>query len=137
MKTMETPARTHKLPARKLRKLSNADHSFSEAPANGIATMKPAPADPDSEMTTVQLTTIAADINVGLGNTLFIRGEGEGLSWDRGVPLHCIGDSTWTWASTAIKDKAVFKLLLNDAIWAQGDNLTVAAGKDLRLMPVF
>jgi hypothetical protein len=135
MKTMETPARTQKLPARKLRKLTDANHSIE--PANNVATTKTAPVDSDSEMMTVQLTTIAADINVGLGNALFIRGEGEGLSWDKGVPLHCIGDSTWTWASTAIKDKAVFKLLLNDAVWAQGDNLTVEAGKDLRLMPVF
>jgi hypothetical protein len=83
------------------------------------------------------LTTIAADINVGLGNALFIRGEGEGLSWDKGVPLHCSSDSTWIWASADVTEKVVFKLLLNDVLWAQGDNLVVSAGKDLRTVPVF
>jgi hypothetical protein len=83
------------------------------------------------------LTTIAADINVGLGNLLFIRGEGEGLSWDQGVPLHCSGDSTWIWASTDVQDRVVFKFLLNDVIWAQGENLIVESGKDIRVKPVF
>src|SRR5262245_17546554 len=77
------------------------------------------------------LTTIAAEVNVGFGNTLFIRGEGEGLSWDKGVPLRCAGDSTWLWASTDIRQRATFKLLMNDVVWAQGDNLIVEAGKDI------
>jgi hypothetical protein len=136
MKTMETPPSTHKLPARKLRKPAQTEHTCSKTQANGVVKM-PELADSGTEAMTIRLTTVAADINVGLGNALFIRGEGEGLNWEKGVPLHCIGDSTWAWASTAIKDKAVFKLLLNDAVWAQGDNLIVEAGKDLRLMPVF
>jgi hypothetical protein len=139
MKPMETPvtAKAHNLPVRKTRKPTQTEPRFSEESATRINGKQPALADAVPEVMNVRLTTVAANINVGLGNALFIRGEGEGLSWDKGVALHCIGDSTWTWASTAIKDKAVFKLLLNDVVWARGDNLVVEAGKDLRLAPAF
>jgi hypothetical protein len=82
-------------------------------------------------------TTVAARIDVGLGNTVFIRGQGNGLSWERGEPLHCADSSTWLWTTTNVKDKAVFKLLLNDRVWAQGDDLTVEAGKRIEVVPVF
>ena len=83
------------------------------------------------------LTTIAADVNVGYGNALFIRGEGPGLNWEKGVPLLCAGDSTWIWASTDVTEKVTFKLLLNDARWAEGENLSVEPGKDVRTTPAF
>ena len=41
--------------------------------------------------------TIQAKIDVGFGNTLYMRGEGRGLSWNRGVPLTCVNRSTWQW----------------------------------------
>ena len=37
-----------------------------------------------------QVTVVEAKINVGLGNILFIRGQGDGLSWFEGVPLNCV-----------------------------------------------
>jgi hypothetical protein len=82
-------------------------------------------------------TTIAAKIDVGLGNSLFIRGQGNGLSWERGTPLHCVDASTWLFATTGAKDRLVFKLLLNDQTWSQGEDLTVEAGKRIEVVPVF
>lgn len=80
--------------------------------------------------------TIEAKIDVGFGNAVFLRGEGEGLSWDHGIPLECVGGSTWKWSAEAGKAMK-FKLLLNDSVWAQGDDLVAAPGQRLELAPSF
>src|SRR5262245_18623488 len=41
------------------------------------------------------LTTITARYDVGFGNSLFIRGEGPGLSWDQGITMECLGNDLW------------------------------------------
>ena len=80
---------------------------------------------------------VEARIDVGLGNTLFIRGQGDGLSWERGKPLTCVDASTWVWVSAQARDKVVFKLLLNDQIWAQGKDLFLEAGRKIEIVPSF
>src|ERR1041385_1806488 len=62
--------------------------------------------------------TIEAKIDVCFGNALYLRGEGEGLSWTQGIPLTCVDSSTWKWSGET-SDKVKFKLLLNDTVWAQ------------------
>ena len=83
------------------------------------------------------VTTVEATIDVGFGNSLFIRGEGAGLSWDKGQPLTCLNGSTWTWSTKQAADKVVFKLLLNDQSWAQGADVVVEAGKKIQFTPSF
>jgi hypothetical protein len=80
--------------------------------------------------------TIEARIDVGFGNSLYVRGEGTGLSWNRGVPLTCIDGNTWKW-STEADDNLKFKLLLNDAIWAAGEDWIAAPGEKLEIKPQF
>jgi len=80
--------------------------------------------------------TIEAKIDVGFGNSLYLRGEGLGLDWNRGIPLTCEGGSTWKWsceASEALK----FKLLLNDAVWAKGEDLVATPGERIEVAPKF
>ncbi len=83
------------------------------------------------------VTTIEARVDVGLGNNLFIRGEGNGLSWNKGEPLRCVGGSTWVWSTACSLDKVVFKLVLNDQIWSRGDNMTAPAGRKTEVTPLF
>lgn len=80
--------------------------------------------------------TIEARIDVGFGNTLFIRGEGNGLNWERGVPLTCVDGETWQWSGPAT-EKLTFKLLLNDSVWAQGDDIVARPGQRLEIRPRF
>jgi hypothetical protein len=80
--------------------------------------------------------TIQAKINVGFGNTLYLRGEGRGLSWNQGIPLTCVDNSTWQWSGEA-DDKLKFKLLLNDSVWSKGEDLLVAPGERLEVSPAF
>ena len=81
-------------------------------------------------------TTIVAKIDVGFGNTLFVRGQGAGLSWEQGTPLDCVDGKTWRWTGSAT-DKLTFKLLLNDTIWAQGEDVVAAPGKKVEVSPRF
>ncbi|TAL04942.1 MAG: hypothetical protein EPO07_04500 [Verrucomicrobia bacterium] len=81
-------------------------------------------------------TTIEAKIDVGFGNQLYVRGQGAGLSWERGTPLTCVDGSTWRWTALA-EEKLVCKLLLNDQVWASGEDLVVAPGKRVEITPAF
>ena len=86
--------------------------------------------------TATALITIEAKIDVGFGNRLYLRGQGEGLSWDRGTPLECVDSQTWR-LIVASKDRLQFKLLINDSVWAKGEDVVVAPGKRVELVPAF
>ncbi len=80
--------------------------------------------------------TIEAKIDVGFGNTLYLRGEGKGLNWNQGIPLTNVDGSTWQWSGEA-DEKLKVKLLLNDAVWAKGEDLIVAPGEKVQIAPAF
>lgn len=82
-------------------------------------------------------TSIIANIDVGFGNALFIRGNGAGLSWESGTELKNISDSEWSFKTSSASDELAFKFLLNDEIWADGSDLTIAAGKTSISSPTF
>ncbi len=86
---------------------------------------------------TPKTTIVEAKIDVGFGNNLFLRGQGAaGLSWDRGTPLNCVDGKTWQWSGKA-DDKLKFKLLLNDTVWAKGEDLVAAPGQKVEVKPAF
>jgi hypothetical protein len=100
--------------------------------ANTSVVVRPEPSD-----RLEPLTIVEAQSDVGMGNALFIRGEGEGLSWNKGQPLSRFDASKWIWSSHQSGKKVVFKLLLNDRIWARGQDVEVRAGRRVELAPVF
>ena len=82
-------------------------------------------------------TTITAQIDIGFGNQLHIRGEGPGLSWHEGLLMDCVADDKW---SVVLKESArpiVFKFLVNDLSWSAGEDYTVEAGSSVTLTPTF
>lgn len=90
-----------------------------------------------SSRTIESATTIAARIDVGFGNALFIRGKGPGLTWDKGLPLQCEEPSRWSWRVENGNEPIEFKLLLNDQLWAHGENLQVRPGQRIEIVPCF
>lgn len=80
---------------------------------------------------------VTAHVDTGFGNGLFIRGEGNGLSWERGQLMTCVGGATWIWSAGEAGEASEFKLLLNDQVWCQGENLKLAAGGQLEIWPSF
>lgn len=107
------------------------------APVATPAPVKVAPAPAKTSIVTAAAPiTIEAKIDVGFGNQLFARGQGAGLSWDHGIPLECVDSQTWRLIVPA-KDKLQFKLLLNDSVWAQGEDVVAAPGKKVEVTPAF
>jgi hypothetical protein len=82
-------------------------------------------------------TVITAKIDVGFGNTLYLRGDGPGLSWNKGVALACADDAAWTIALPNSASPVVFKFLLNDETWSRGEDYTAAPGSTAELAPTF
>ncbi|MEM0967438.1 MAG: hypothetical protein AAGJ81_14925 [Verrucomicrobiota bacterium] len=85
----------------------------------------------------VPLTRILARVDVRYGNVLYIRGEGGGLSWNEGVPMENVSSDEWKWESAEADSGIVFKFLVNDEIWANGEDHTVAAGATSISTPSF
>jgi hypothetical protein len=84
-----------------------------------------------------QTSTIQAIIDIGFGNTAFVRGEGPGLSWERGQPMTCVKANLWTFSIESTTKPIVFKILINDEIWCLDDDYTVETGKKVTLAPNF
>jgi hypothetical protein len=97
----------------------------------------PRPAPSSQSVCQHQVTTVFATVDVGFGNALFIRGQGDGLSWEKGTPLECVAPSTWVWSTDKANQPLVFKLLVNDQRWSQGEDWTVPLGESLEVAPVF
>ncbi len=138
------PGRTKKPAANRVNRLQALEgtllaHQMSEA-AGKQASTKKSPIERQQSAVhpqTEQVTSVEARIDVGFGNSVFIRGQGAGLSWEKGLPLTCVGRSAWVWSTKQAKDKVVFKLILNDQVWAQGQDVIVEAGKKIEVVPVF
>ena len=83
------------------------------------------------------VTMVAVNADIGYGNTLFIRGQGLGLKWDKGLPLNCVDSTTWVWSVNNGNGKAEFKVLINDEVWSKGENVKVTPGERLEFAPAF
>ena len=81
-------------------------------------------------------TSIIAHADIGFGNTLYLRGDGPGLNWDKGVPLDCLSDDKW---SLTIEHTTpfTFKVLLNDLVWCAGDDYAATPGASIEITPDF
>jgi hypothetical protein len=61
-------------------------------------------------------TRLLVTAYIGIGNRLFIRGDGPGLSWDKGVPLQFVSIGKWRWESADATGPVRYKLYKNDAV---------------------
>ncbi|HCB12201.1 MAG TPA: hypothetical protein DEP36_01325 [Gammaproteobacteria bacterium] len=86
------------------------------------------------------VTVIVAKYDVGFGNSLYIRGEGAGLSWDTSVLMKNVENDVWVWTTNEMTEGMVsFKFLINDSTehWSSGDNLSASAGETTTVSPSF
>ncbi|WP_414663358.1 hypothetical protein [Horticoccus sp. 23ND18S-11] len=61
-------------------------------------------------------TRLIATAYIGIGNRLFIRGDGPGLSWEKGVPLQFVSIGKWRWETNDATGAVQFKLYKNDEV---------------------
>ena len=82
-------------------------------------------------------TTISARIDVGFGNALFVRGEGPGLSWEKGLAMECVENDLWRVTLAESARSYTFKFLINDTTWSAGPDFSAACGTSITLTPEF
>ena len=113
-------AATKKAPAKKSSTSKNVTPAVKKTPAKQTAAQ----------------TRIIARVDVGFGNALYVRGEGAGLSWKKGTALANVTPYEWA-LSGSKKGKVIFKFLINDELWAEGENITLQAGSESISSPTF
>lgn len=116
-----------------------APEAPSKAPAKKRASKKVAMPGtvPASASPCGGLTRIIAKFDAGWGNSLFIRGSGAGLSWQKGVMMQCTDSDEWIWENKIAKGAVEFKILINDEAWSLGDDISVNAGETITCRPSF
>ncbi len=102
----------------------------SVAPAAVAPVVKPVASKPI-------VTTLSAQIDIGFGNALYIRGEGAGLSWDKGLLMTCVAGDLWQIVLGESARPIAFKFLVNDLSWSVGEDYSVTPGSTLTLEPTF
>jgi len=139
-KTPKTPA-----PATKLTAPTPATKLIAPTPATK-STVAPKIKTPEASKTPAPAVVtkpsggrinIIADVDVGFGNSLYIRGDEPFLHWAKGTPLGNITGNKWEIVLTGIDKPFEFKFLVNDVSWSTGENYTASPGDTVTLSPAF
>ena len=134
-----TPAQPAPSPAKKTTTKVSSVKVTEAALRAKAATVKPTvvPTPVKEDVPRASGTKITAQIDVGFGNTLYLRGEGAGLSWEKGLSLDCVADDKWSITFLEASEPVVFKFLINDQTWSLGDDFVAGPGTDLTVTPTF
>jgi hypothetical protein len=81
--------------------------------------------------------TIVAKVDVGFGNSLFVRGDEPYLHWAKGTALGNIAGDRWEIVLSGVEKPFEFKFLVNDSGWSAGENYCVNPGDTVTLTPAF
>lgn len=82
-------------------------------------------------------TRLLATAYIGIGNKLFIRGDGPGLSWDRGQPMQFVSIGKWGWSSTEVAGPVRVKLYKNDEVAAPLGEIVLEPGRHTEITATF
>ena len=97
-------------------------------------TIEPTPEDP---LTTIGTTSLLANIVIGIGNKPYLRGEGGGLSWKKGIPMNFKEIGQWQWQSPNDQETITCQIYKNDQTPSQGEKIILQPGQNLEINPVF
>ncbi len=82
-------------------------------------------------------TRLLATAYIGIGNKLFIRGDGPGLSWDKGIPMQFVSIGKWGWASHDAAAPVRCKFYKNDETAAVSGEVVLEPGKHVEVTALF
>jgi len=113
---------------------SSVPDTPAEAPAPAEAT-RPEPV--EAAVSSDGATRLLATAYIGIGNKLFIRGDGPGLSWDKGVPMQFVSIGKWGWATHDATSPVACKLYKNDETAALSGEIFLEPGKHVEITALF
>lgn len=82
-------------------------------------------------------TLLRIKYDAGFPNSLYIRGKGGELSWEKGIPLKNVKADEWVWETTNLSNECEYKIVLNDKVFEVGDNHRLRAGANAQITPRF
>ncbi len=82
-------------------------------------------------------TRITVHAMIGIGNKPYIRGDGPGLNWERGVPMEFVEIGKWEWKTMRAHETFKYQVWLNDQKPADGDIQTAEPEIGAQLSPRF
>jgi len=89
---------------------------FPVASPSEFSQLAPDETTPDAAVSSDGVTRLLVTAYIGIGNRLFIRGDGPGLSWEKGVPLQFVSIGKWRWETADAAAPVRFKLFKNDEV---------------------
>lgn len=91
----------------------------------------------DKKKAKAKLSRVVINCNVGFNNSIFIRGNGANLSWDKGIMLQNTRPDEWVWETDQSFNSCEFKVLINDTQYEQGDNHILTNENCIEYTPLF
>ncbi len=85
----------------------------------------------------IEPASLVANILIGIGNKLYLRGEGGGLSRDKGQPLEFVEIGRFQWTASVPGEPVRCQLYLNDEVPAAGAPIDIAPGDSIEVTPDF
>ncbi|MDK2808963.1 MAG: cyclomaltodextrin glucanotransferase [Clostridiales bacterium] len=85
------------------------------------------------------ITTIRVHYDVGLGNTMYLRGDSYPLWWNTGRSMLNVSSDVWVYEIERYDagETFEFKPLINDTTWSSGNNYTGVGGQTIDIYPTF
>lgn len=80
---------------------------------------------------------VVIHFDVGFNNSIFIRGSGTNLHWDKGIMLLNTRPDEWVWEADQSFNSCEFKVLINDTQYEEGDNHILTSENCLEYTPRF
>lgn len=84
-----------------------------------------------------QITKVIIKYDVGFNNSVYIRGQGANLNWNKGIQLRNVKADEWVWETDATFHLCEFKALINDKQFEQGENHKITCGASMHYTPKF
>lgn len=85
------------------------------------------------------ITTIRIHYNVGLGNSISVRGDSNPFSWTQGIAARNTAPDVWEYQLERIPSGTSFqfKPMINDTSYSTGSNYTTTGGSTVDIFPTF
>lgn len=117
---------------------SSGESAFPDAPARSEPVESTETATPDEPSVSADgATRLLVTAYIGIGNKLYIRGDGPGLSWDKGVPMKFVSIGKWGWATDEATGPVACKLYKNDETAAVSGEVFLEPGQHVEVTALF
>lgn len=81
--------------------------------------------------------TLVAQVLIGIGNKPYVRGEGPGLSTEKGVPMQFVEIGKWEWVCPEAGEPVLLQIYKNDEVPSSLGEILLEPGQRRAVTPTF